>query len=228
MSDLDQLVDWAARATGHRMADAALLAEALTHPSIDKQRSYERLEFLGDRVLGLVIAQWLFEAYPDEPEGRLATRLAALVRRESLAAVARAIDLGGHLILAPSARGEGAGEKASVLADSCEALIGALYRDGGMAAARGFIQAAWDPLMAAGPGARKDAKTRLQEWAQGRGLALPVYREVARAGPDHAPEFTIGVAVEGLGETSATGRSKREAEQKAAKLMLHQVASLDG
>ncbi len=209
-------------ALGHRFADPALLRQALTHSSgsTDRMRSNERLEFLGDRVLGLVVADMLYERFPDEEEGALARRHAALVQRESLARVSRGIGLPDHLILSMGEAETGGRENDSLLADACEAVIAALYLDGGLDAARDFVHAHWSALMEENPTPPKDAKTALQEWAQGRGKPLPSYREVSREGPDHAPTFTIEVSVEGLDPAIGTGSSKRLAAQAAAEAML--------
>ena len=194
-----------------------MLYEALTHCSaiVDSgaAASYERLEFLGDRVLGLVIADMLLDAFPGEPEGDIARRFTALTRRDALLAIARKIELGRYLVLGS---GEDAGrESPAVLADAMEAVIAALYRDAGLESARAFITTHWRAMMKAAPHPPQDAKTRLQEWAQARALALPDYVEMAREGPQHAPRFAIEVRV-GPVRASGSGDSKREAEQAAA------------
>ena len=214
---------------GHRFHDQQLLAEALTHSSaagVAGTQSYERLEFLGDRVLGLVIATLLLSGFPDEAEGDLARRHAALVRREALVRVADTIDLGRHLNLAPG-ESDATRDQLSLRADALEAVIGALYLDGGLQAASGFIERLWAPLVAEDAQPPRDAKTSLQEWAQARGLPLPRYEVVARAGPDHAPDFTVRVTVEGRAPAEANGRSKRTAEQEAAARLMAQIASED-
>jgi ribonuclease-3 len=210
---------------GHRFADPALLKRALTHASAASTLSNERLEFLGDRVLGLVVAETLHARYPDESEGPLTVKLHALVRAEACAKVAEAVGLPAYVHLAgpgfdsPRAR-------AAILSDVCEAVIAALYLDGGMTAARSFIERHWagmfdDP----GQGAEmRDAKTRLQEWAQGKGLPAPAYRETARSGPAHAPHFVIEALVEGMAPETGEGGSKREAEQDAAAKLLARAA----
>ncbi len=208
----------------HRFADPGLLRQALTHRSLLQGRnrglaSNERLEFVGDRVLGLVIAEWLVERFPGEREGGLGRRLAHLVNQETLAAVAGRIGLAEALIVPASEAATGVRRRATVLADACEALIGALYIDGGLAAARDFIRAHWADEVEAVAEAPRDPKTALQEWAQGRGLALPAYRTVSAEGPSHRPRFTVAVTV---GEVSAeaTGVTKREAEKAAAAALL--------
>lgn len=206
---------------GHRFADAALLDQALTHRSLTgqggtqkaKQATNERLEFLGDRVLGLVVADLLLSKFAAENEGQLAQRLAALVAQPTLVAVARDLDLGRHV---RAAAGQDAEDTDAILADACEAVIGALYRDGGLEVAADFIARHWSPRMDAAVAPPKDAKSALQEWAQGRGLPLPSYRVIAQAGPDHAPAFTVGVSVDGFAEVEGRGRSKRQAETAAA------------
>ena len=204
----------------HSFADAALLEEALTHSSRGRARSYERLEFLGDRVLGLIVAEMLVRRFPSEPEGALAVRFALLVSGDSLASVAADIDLGAHIAFSAGEADSGARDNPSILADVCEAVIGALYLDGGLEPARRFVEPLWQPLLEAELQPRQDAKTALQEWAQGRGLPLPNYQEVARSGPAHEPIFTVQVLVEGSEPTEGQGRSKRAAEQEAAGRLL--------
>ena len=222
-------LDALAEGLGHRFARPELLAEALTHRSAAQPElhpfGYERLEFLGDRVLDLVIADLLLESFPDVPEGELARRLSGLVRREPLEEVAVGLDLGRFLTLAESESCTGGRENAGILADACEAVIGALYLDGGLAAARRFIHANWQPLLEKAGTAARDPKTRLQEWAQGRKLPLPDYRVVDEAGPAHDPVFTMEVVVKGEKPARAKAGSKRSAEQGAARQML---ATIDG
>ncbi len=208
---------------GHVFADAALLEEALTHPSAvsrERQRSYERLEFLGDRVLGLVLAELLFARFPDEPEGALAKRFAVLAQRETLTEVALSLSLGPELTLAASEEMSGGRDNPTTLGDALEALIGALYLDGGLAPAARLIRHFWEPLLEREVEPPQDAKTALQEWAQARGLALPRYREIERSGPPHEPVFTIEVGLAGLPPAIGTGRSKRSAEREAAEMLL--------
>jgi ribonuclease III len=208
-------------ALGHGFARGDLLLEALTHPSVGRKRGvgrrgYERLEFLGDRVLGLIIAELLWRRYPDEAEGALTRRHTQLVRRETLAEVARIVGLGAHLIVSPGEDAAGVRSNPSVLADVCEAVISALYLDGGLAAASRFVERWWDERMGAATTPPRDPKTALQEWAQARGLPLPSYRTVATEGPAHRRTFTVSVTVEGLEPATATGSSKRAAETAAA------------
>jgi ribonuclease-3 len=218
------------RLLGHRFRDPQLLRQALTHASLVQRRTdrgtvgYERLEFLGDRVLGLIVAEILFRQFPRENEGALARRYASLVSRDGLARVAAALGLGRHLLLSPGELGSGGRDNPALLADACEAVIGALYIDGGLEAARRFIEPNWRPLVSQDLQPPQDAKTALQEWAQGRGLPLPVYTLVASEGPPHDPRFTVEVQVKDNGSAVGAGRSKRAAEQAAAQELLNQIA----
>jgi ribonuclease III len=207
---------------GHTFASRDLLETALTHASaVDSGgATYQRLEFLGDRVLGLVVAEMLLAEYPQASEGELARRLTALVRNESCAEVARALDLGAAIRLGVGEAQSGGRRKAAILGDVCEAVIGALHLDGGIEVARHFIGAQWRPRMLAWKGSFRDAKTTLQEWAQGRGLGTPDYEIVARSGPDHAPRFEVEVRAGALAPVRGEGRSRRDAEQDAAATML--------
>jgi ribonuclease-3 len=221
------------RRLDHPFVHPELLTEALTHrgaaPADAAPRfGNERLEFLGDRVLGLVIADLLHESFPDEPEGVLARRFTGLVRREALEEVAAALDLGRYLILAKSDATSGARQNRGLQADACEALIGALYLDGGLEVARQFILQYWRPLIAGYGGSGRDPKTRLQEWAQARGLALPRYREVGRKGPAHEPQFTVAVEVAGYAPAEGRAASKRSAEQAAAEALLAAIDRMAG
>lgn len=212
-------------ALGHRFARPGLLAEALTHPSAASpaRADNQRLEFLGDRVLGLVIAEALCAAFPGEAEGTLAPRLNALVRRETLAEIAAEIGLGPHLTLGRSENISGGRRKIAILADAMEAVIAALYLDGGLDAARRFILERWHARLHTPAEAPQDAKTRLQEWAQGRGLAPPAYRVLGREGPDHAPLFTIEAALSTGQAARADAPSKKAAEQAAAARLLDDI-----
>jgi len=212
---------------GYTFRNKRVLEEALTHPSCAETRgnlpfSYQRLEFLGDAVLGLVVAELLYALYPGENEGSLAKRHAALVRSEALADVARRLELGPHIRMNTGAQ-DGGRDLSSNLEDVCEALIGAMYLDGGFDIARNFVFRHWEPMARAISEPPKDAKTALQEWAQGRGLPLPEYRVTETIGPAHAPEFTIAVSVEGGKPAVAKAASKRQAEQLAAKALLEQL-----
>jgi len=212
----------------HRFRDPGILEEALTHPSVERPRGqtkgdYERLEFLGDRVLGLVIADLLLHLYPDSDSGALARRFNTLVRRESLADVAEQIGLGSHIRLSKSEHGAGGRRKPAILADVCEAVIGALYIDGGLEPAAGFIRRQWEPMAKTLAHAPKDAKTALQEWAHARSLEGPVYDVGGQAGPDHDPVFSVEVRLKDLKPAKGEGRSKRVAEQAAAEMMLKRL-----
>lgn len=207
---------------GYCFADKTLLKQALTHVSAVSGRrngSYQRLEFLGDHVLGLVISDMLYRAFPKADEGELSRRLADLVRYETCAEVAREIELGPWLILGPSEQGGGR-KRTAVLSDACEALIGAVYLDGGYDKAKHFVGRFWEERMMTPRRPLRDAKTLLQEWAQGQGLPAPTYRELERTGPDHSPEFRVAVQVAEREEAEGLGRSKRAAEQAAAAAML--------
>ena len=209
---------------GHRFARPELLREALTHRSAAPRRgrgsgSNERLEFMGDRVLGLVVAEWLTERFPHEQEGELGRRLAHLVSQPVLAEVADTIGLGAALAVAPGEARAGVTTRATVRADALEAAIGALFLDGGLDPARRFIRQAWTAAMDSQTTPPRDAKTSLQEWAQKRGHPLPAYTIVTRAGPPHAPEFTLTVSV-GPHSASGTASTKRAAEQLAAAALM--------
>lgn len=206
---------------GYTFTSRALLEEALTHVSAGQGGlSYQRLEFLGDRVLGLVVSSMLFSAFPKAPEGELSRRLADLVRKESCADVARQWGLGDHLRMGEGEKRSGAKKRDAMLGDACEAVIGAVFLDGGMEAAQSLIRSVWDKRMHAPSAVPKDAKTQLQERVQALGLKVPVYRDVARSGPDHAPRFEIAVQVEGFEDARAKAASKRIAERLAAEEFL--------
>lgn len=211
-----------ADALGHSFSQPALLTEALTHRSAvsasatEGRFGYERLEFLGDRVLGLIIANLLLQHFPGESEGQLARRFNALVQGETLATVAQSLNLGDYLILAPSEAQSGGRTNRSLLADVCESIIAALFLDGGLPVAEKFVAQHWLPLLTAKARPRRDAKTQLQEWAQSRGLPLPIYQTISREGPAHHPKFAVRVSVEGAGTAEGRGSSKRAAEQLAA------------
>jgi ribonuclease-3 len=210
---------------GYRFTDAALLEQALTHISAlsgvrNRSGSYQRLEFLGDHVLGLVVSDMLFRAFPRADEGELSRRLADLVRKEACADVASLIELGAAIRLGGSESHAGGRSRVAILADVCEALIGAVFVDGGYQAAAALITQLWEPRMRAPKRPLRDAKTVLQEWAQALGLPTPVYREVERTGPDHDPEFRVVVELPDRMPAEGIGRSKRAAEQAAASVML--------
>jgi ribonuclease-3 len=182
--------------------------------------SYQRLEFLGDHVLGLTISDMLFRTFPKADEGELSRRLADLVRKEACADVGRAIDLGDVIRLGASEANAGGRGRTAILADVCEAVIGAVFVDGGYAAAAALIERLWDERMRTPARPLRDSKTVLQEWAQARGLPTPSYREVERKGPHHSPEFRVTVELPHLAPAEGLGRSKRAAEQAAAAAML--------
>ena len=208
---------------GYRFSDRELLHHALSHASAalaEGTFGYERLEFLGDRVLGLVIADLLYQGFPSEPEGDLAMRLNALVRAETCEEVARELNLGAALRMTKGEDKAGLRDRGSVLSDVCEALIAALYIDGGMGVARDFVERHWSSRLSATAMPPRDAKTQLQEWAQSQKKGLPVYRGVGRSGPDHAPQFDVEVVVEGVIPAKGSGSSKRAAEQAAATALL--------
>ncbi len=217
---------------GHRFAHPGLLREALTHRSAARHTqgvrhgagSNERLEFVGDRVLGLLIAEWLAERFPREQEGELGIRLAHLVSQPVLAGVADEISLSDTLTVSEGEARAGVKRRATVLADAMEAAIGAIYLDAGIEPARTFVRRAWDSVMTAQATPPKDAKTALQEWAQGRGLKLPDYDVSSREGPPHAPVFVISVTVDGR-TGSGTAGNKRAAEQAAALSLLAQLGA---
>jgi ribonuclease-3 len=209
----------------YRFKDLKLLDCALTHISAvasprDPARSYQRLEFLGDHVLGLAVSDMLYREFPKANEGDLSRRLSDLVRKETCADVARAIELGSALKLGPSEINAGGRLRTTILGDVCEALIGAVYLDGGYLPAAALVERLWEERMRKAERPPRDAKTMLQEWAQGRGLPTPVYREVGRTGPHHNPEFRIAVELPGRESAEGMGRSKRAAEQAAAAAML--------
>jgi ribonuclease-3 len=212
------------KALGHRFKDQQLLEVALTHASVrgvkGKRSDNERLEFIGDRVLGLAIAEFLNECFPDGTEGDLARRYNRLVRGEACAKVARSISLGDHLILSDSEAGSGGRAKNTILADAMEALLGAIFLEAGFKTARVVVRDLWESLSEDLPATGVDAKSALQEWAQGQGLELPQYVEIARKGPDHAPRFTTEVHISGKDPARGEGASKRAAEQAAARALL--------
>ena len=221
---------------GYSFARPELLAEALTHPSAlaparGKRRgkpgsqSYERLEFLGDRVLGLVVADLLWHRFALEPEGHLTRRHTHLVCREALGRTAEVMGLERHIVLAPAEAAAGGAKSSAIRADVCEAVIAAIYLDGGFAAARRFVERFWQPLLDEMSAPPRDPKSRLQEWAQGRGLGLPSYQLRERRGPDHALVFSVAASVPGEEPVVASGSTKRAAEARAAALLLDRLAA---
>lgn len=208
---------------GHEFKDPRLLQRALTHASAGREDN-ERLEFLGDRVLGFLIAEMLIERFPRETEGALALKLNALVRMETCARVALACGIDRVLIMSPSEARGGGRQKPAILGDACEALIAALYLDGGIDVARHFVMTHWTPLLDGVLGDLRDPKNALQEWAQSHKLGTPVYRVARREGPDHAPRFTVEAQVGSHPPASGEGTSLRSAEQDAARKLLKVVA----
>jgi len=215
-------------ALGHCFANPALLEEALTHSSAASaaRPDYERLEFLGDRVLGLVVADLLLRRFPAEAEGEIAKRHAALVCSEALTRIAMTINLGDHLRLSEGEDAMAIRENPACLADALEAVIAALYLDGGLAAGVRFIERHWQVLLEEMPVPPQDPKTELQEWVQARGLVLPRYQTVAQEGPDHKPVFQVQVEIAGFSPCIASGSSKRAAEIRAAAALLEAIAGV--
>lgn len=201
--------------------DITLLRLAVTHASLaNNTMSYERLEFVGDRVLGLAMAELLYKRFPTEPEGDLARRHSQLVRSETLASIARKLNLGEHIRMASGEESTGGRDKDSLLSDALEAIVAAIYFDQGLSAAQDFVERNWEPYFNEPLLIPKDFKTTLQEAVQAKGFTVPVYETTDTKGPAHAPEFTIVVVVEGLGEAEGMGTSKRKAEQAAAEHFL--------
>lgn len=216
---MSEVTSFAEQQLGHRPNDLGLFQRALTHSSASRD-SYERLEFLGDRVLGLVIARWLYEAHADEPEGKLSRRFNALVARETCAEVGRQIGLPALIRLGKQAREDGANQSDNVVGDVVEALIGALLIDGGMEVAENFVRGAWGSFIEHQGRAPQHPKSALQELAAAKDLKPPLYEVVGRSGAHHAPRFTVRVSVKTLGEAEAEGSSKQEAETAAAAALL--------
>lgn len=212
------------RRLGHKFKNQDWLERALTHASMRGGRTVkhdnERLEFIGDRVLGLAIVESVSQKMPDAREGDLARRYNGLVKGETCAKVGRELGLGDFLILSDSEDGSGGRKKATILADAVEAVLGAVFMDAGFDVARDVVLRLWQPVLDQGPSQHVDAKSVLQEWAQGRGLSLPRYIELSRDGPDHAPKFTTEVRIRGCDPAQGHGRSKRQAEQAAARSFL--------
>jgi ribonuclease-3 len=220
---LTDLPDWIAQTFGHTPADLAVWERALTHSSRGDVH-YERLEFLGDRVLGLATAEWLYEMFPDEPEGALSKRFNALVTGAICASVAREIGVPAYLRLGKQARDDGAGDSDNVLGDVMEALLGALYREAGLDPARAVVRRLWADRLGAETAVPQHPKSALQEWAAANNRKPPTYEIVERAGPGHAPRFTVKASIPKLAETIAEGGSKQEAETAAAEALLAQVS----
>ena len=213
-------------AIGYTFKNLNLLRQALVHSSATEQRlkSNERMEFLGDRVLGLILAELLLENYLDEAEGEISYRFTALAQRDALATVASKIGLAEHLSLSNGEHLTGGRENPGLLADATEAVIAAIYMDGGLEAAKAFVHNNWTEMMRDNRHPPKDAKTTLQEWAQGHGLGLPSYRITGQEGPDHQPVFSVEVTVEKQPVLSGQGSNKRAAEQAAAEALLNIIS----
>lgn len=207
---------------GVNFSDKALLRQALRHVSACAKRadSYQRLEFLGDRVLGLAVADLLFEHFPDAAEGELSRRLAELVRRETCAEVAAEWGVAPFIILGGGEAQSGGAQKAAILGDICESIIGAVFVDAGFDAARRLVRESFATRLDQARASLRDPKSMLQEWAQGRGLATPVYRLDGQTGPDHAPRFLISAVIDGFEAAQGEGSSKRHAEQAAAEAFI--------
>lgn len=216
------LAEWVEAATGHRPRNLALFERALTHASRGGA-DYERLEFLGDRVLGLAVASWLYASFPEEPEGKLSRRLNVLVSRETCAEIARAIGVTDQMRLGKQALEDGASDSDNVLGDMIEAMLGALYLEGGTEAADRFVRRQWEGLLDRQATAPKHPKSELQEWAAANDRKAPEYRQVERTGPQHAPLFMVEVSIRGVGEARAEGTSKQEAETEAARVLLERI-----
>ena len=219
MSDLAAFLK---TALGHAPSDLRLFERAVTHASVGRD-SYDRLEFLGDRVLGLVVASWLYERFPTEPEGQMSKRFNALVSRETCAEVGRGLGVPGHIRLGKQAREDRASDSENVVGDVVEALIGALFLDAGLDAAQAFIRSAWAPYVEGQTRVPLHPKSALQELAADRSLAPPHYELVSRTGAHHAPTFRIKVSIKGGGEAEAEGPSKQEAETAAAAALLESM-----
>jgi ribonuclease III len=218
----DDFADWIAATLGAKPRDLRLYERAMTHSSREVA-DYERLEFLGDRVLGLIVAGWLYERFPEEPEGKLSWRLNALVSGAVCAEIGREIELSARLRLGKQARDDGAADSDNVLGDVVEALIGALYIDHGLEAAQAFVRTRWEGRLDDQLGAPQHPKSALQEWAAANRRKPPVYAIAGREGPQHNPRFRVTVSIKGAGEASAEGASKQEAETAAAKALLEQL-----
>lgn len=222
MTDLIQLGVFQDR-LGYHFAKPELLELALTHASTAGGVNYERLEFLGDRVLGLIIAEHLYNIFASESEGGLAKRHAALVCTETLAQIALVLDLPDIVIASAAERAQGGATQENLLADCMEAIIGAVYLDGGLSRCTEMVVALWGDRVYTLQQPPMDSKTALQEWAQERRLPVPVYAIVSREGPDHAPFFHVSVTLRGFDPVTATGNSRRAAEKEAARLLLEKL-----
>ncbi len=219
---MDDLLAWVNARFGYRPKDPALFQIAFTHSSRAEQ-NYERLEFLGDRVLGVVIAAWLYELFPEEPEGKLSRRLNELVSRATCAQVAREIGIPERMRLGKQAREDGAQDSDNILGDAAEALIGAVFLDGGFAPAEAAVQRLWASRIGDQEKAPQHPKSALQEWAAANNRKPPVYELVGRTGQPHMPTFLVEVSIKNAGSARGEGTTKQEAETEAAKALLGQV-----
>jgi len=222
LSAVAPLKDWLTGLIDAEPDNLALYEQALTHGSASGT-NYERLEFLGDRVLGLIMATWLYERFPQEKEGQLSRRFNQLVSGETCADIARETGVRAYMRLGKQARDDGAIDSSNVLGDVMEALIGALYLERGMDAARALIRRLWEPLVEGQSAAPRHPKSALQEWAAANNRRPPLYDLVERSGPQHALRFTVSVSINGAGEARGEGSSKQEAETAAAAVMLEQL-----
>ena len=219
---MNEVAEWVASIFDHTPRDPALFERALTHGSRAAD-TYERLEVLGDRILGLIVAEWLYEVFPQDSEGKLSKRFNALVTGAVCAEVARGLGVPERLRLGKQARDDGAADSDNVLGDVMEALLGALYREGGLDAARGVVRRLWADRILADAAVPQHPKSALQEWAAANNRKPPVYEITDRSGPGHAPRFTIRAMIPKLAEASATGASKQEAETAAAAALLRRL-----
>lgn len=218
----DGLGGWVRKALGHEPKDLKVFERAVTHASAGRD-SYERLEFMGDRVLGLAIAHWLFERFPDEPEGKMSRRYNVLVARETCAEVGRSLGVPAQIILGKQAREDGATFSDNVIGDVVEALLGALMLDGGMDKAEEVVRRLWAPYLNSQKRAPQHPKSQLQEVAAAKGLKAPQYELLGQFGAHHSPTFRVKVGIRGAGTAEAEGSSKQEAETAAAAALLEQM-----
>ena len=218
----DDIAAFVADQLGHQPRELSLFEAALTHSS-SRGGNYERLEFLGDRVLGLVVARWLYERFPSEPEGKLSRRFNSLVARDTCGEIGRELGLPALIRVGKQARDDGANWSDNVVGDVVEALIGALFLDSGLEAAEALVHRLWEPLIEEQRRAPTHPKSALQELAASRNLPNPAYEVVNRSGAHHAPRFTVRVAIPTLGDAEAEGASKQEAETQAAIALLNKL-----
>ena len=222
MKDNPDTSAWLAGTLHHSPRDWSLFTRALTHPSFGEP-DYQRLEFLGDRVLGLIVSTWLYERHSEDAEGKLNSRLASLVSRTTCAEIAREIGVAPHIRLGKQARDDGSKDSDNVLGDVMEALIGALYRDAGFDAARAFVFKVWESRVEGMERAPQHPKSALQEWAAANRAKPPIYTIVDRSGPPHNPHFKVRAEIPNRDSAEAEGSSKQEAEKAAAKTLLEKV-----